>query len=429
MKTVKRKAVIGWFLAGTVLLSTAAAADVIIGNGYNGAKDALKYTAQTLTQDSSSFTVNADMEITADGESVWLRSLTSKYDLPGHKCTELSSTKSRDIEENGEFYSYNDKYKNIVKGTSDDKYYQTNYSDEYVNSTDIPLLSNPFDEEETRDLEKVADAIVNSMKDFVQISDTENGGKMYFGNLENEQIPSVANAVATLAVKYGIFDEYTRDRYGLPEISENFYVSSVDGKVSTTAEGLIENFAGNIVLKGTDKSGADHEVVFSLSGNICDVGSTVVEEPNVSADEIVVNDNADEYSNLRLNEKDAAVYKRDIIRIENNSYVKTGEAVLTLDSASRDAAKGNLVITENGSTVCDIQIDAKEIGDWSDYAFEYTEDGQTKNGILIKNFTDNGYIISGIELYLDVYDLDTENGSWSQKDGSLNCFSLIRAFD
>ena len=87
------------------------------------------------------------------------------------------------------------------------------------------------------------------------------------------------------------------------------------------------------------------------------------------------------------------------------------------------------MITENGSTVCDIQIDAKEIGDWSDYAFEYTEDGQTKNGILIKNFTDNGYIISGIEHYLDVYDLDTENGSWSQKDGSLNCFSLIRAFD
>lgn len=45
---LNKKSIIGLFLTGVLISGTVASADVLIGDGYNGAKQALKRTTKTL---------------------------------------------------------------------------------------------------------------------------------------------------------------------------------------------------------------------------------------------------------------------------------------------------------------------------------------------------------------------------------------------
>lgn len=422
MKSRRTKTFIGWFLAGTVLVSSVAAADVIIGNGYNGAKEALKYTSKTLVKNSDSFTVDSSYEMKLDGDTVSNGSSTLMYDVANNKRIEISKSYDRGYED-AESYWYSDSEKSIRKSSGDDNYYQYNYSDGQKDDMADRSLNDPFDEDAAKDIERVADAFVSNMKDFVQISETD-GGKMYFGNLNSEQIPAVANALASLAVKYSVFDEYTREKLDLPEITDSLYITGIEGRVATDADGLIKSFAGSGTVAGTDKNGVNHELVFNLSGEIRDINSTVVEAPDIPADKLVTSDARD--ANGSLSDMDAALYTSAIIAVKDNQYVKSGEIALTVDSVTDSGATGHITVSGDDVQNIDCDISAEFMDkSWGDYCFEYTENGETKTGILSRN-TNEDNMTCGITVYLDVVDLNKDDCIWGNRG---DCYTLTRVFD
>ena len=58
MNMNKRKSIISIFVAGTLLFGSVAIADIVIGDGYNGAKQAIKHTSNQLAYNTDSFSSN-----------------------------------------------------------------------------------------------------------------------------------------------------------------------------------------------------------------------------------------------------------------------------------------------------------------------------------------------------------------------------------
>ena len=196
MKLNKKTTVVSWFVAGAMLFGTAAAADLIICDGYNGAKSALKYTSKTLAYEANNFTLDASYSIKYDGNVIQSSKNTIKQDTANQKRSDEGETFSVDkINGNSEYKNnnYYDAQKCISKYDDDDNYYQHNYGTDNENKLNF---TDPFEEDMASDIEKVCDAFVSGMKDFVQVADGDDGGKVYYGNLDSSQIPAFANAVS-----------------------------------------------------------------------------------------------------------------------------------------------------------------------------------------------------------------------------------------
>ncbi len=397
MKINKKTSFLSLFLAGTLVLSVSAAADVIIGDGYNSAKQALKYTSKTLANEADNFTINADFQIFVDGEQVSYEHSERKFDFVNNRTEETSESKNGD---SGLFtnYYYRDSEKSINTFGDEPYYVYTNDSSPDSNETRLGL-TDPFDEPIAQDIEKIADAFVSNMKDFVQVKDLDDGGKMYFGNLESAQIPALANALSSFALKYTVVESVRG--MDVIDIKDCIALGEVSAQVSQNADGLLDSGVGTMSATGTDKDGNSHRIEMAVSVTVSDINTTVVEPVSLDGKDVVYGESG--VDRWTISAKNIGTYSAPVVIEENDKLVKKSDNILIIDSVDGNTITGHMTI-DDGNERVDSDYTAVKDDEYSDdYKAEYTDaEGNTKNArIRLVNWSREQDLI-----YISV-DLDT----------------------
>ena len=397
MKINKKTSFLSLFLAGTLVLSVSAAADVIIGDGYNSAKQALKYTSKTLANEADNFTINADFQIFVDGEQVSYEHSERKFDFVNNRTEETSERKNGD---SGSFtnYYYRDSEKSINNFGDEPYYVYTNDSSTDSDETRLGL-TDPFDEPIAQDIEKIADAFVSNMKDFVQVKDLDDGGKMYFGNLESAQIPALANALSSFALKYTVVESVRG--MDVIDIKDCIALGEVSAQVSQNADGLLDSGVGTMSATGTDKDGNSHRIEMAVSVTVSDINTTVVEPVSFDGKDVVYGESG--HDRWTITAKNIGRYSAPVVIEENDKLVKKSDNILIIDSVDGNTITGHMTIDDGNERVDSDYTAVKDDEYFDGYKAEYTDaEGNTKNArICLVNWSREQDLI-----YISV-DLDT----------------------
>ncbi len=332
MKLSKKAITALSFTVGACMFVSTALADMAIGSGYDRLKDAAKHTAEQMENGLDNYTIEGLFTLKDNGQTLTEASTFTKIDAV-KKAFEENTVTQHWNGETTSHYSYRDQQRSIWKNEMEDKYYVTEYA------RDIDRwnrFTNPFNEEGAPEIEKIVDALVGSLKDYVQMEELAEGGKVYSGSLSEAQVPAVVNAVASFGIKQILRDQGSMDRNAqLPKIESDVFVKKVTGTALETKAGLLEGVTGDVLLSGKDKSGAEHEVTLNFVFKLSDVGSTKVEAPNLTGKEVEKVSDSGGFSS-----KYAGTYKNNIIIEKDGEFVKIGERTLEIKSVDSEKVTG-----------------------------------------------------------------------------------------
>ncbi|MCB2290393.1 hypothetical protein LGK97_11510 [Clostridium sp. CS001] len=329
MKFNKKSKIIISLALGTVMFTTTAIAQVISKSGYDQLKDSVKYTAEACTTNLSSYTVDMSIDVKDNGAVICSQNDITKFDVSNQTKESVTTTIEGGTKKEG--YWYSDKNSYISKNSGDDVYYNTQY--ESPRETVVP--SNPFKEKGATDMEKIADAIVGSLKDAVVVTENKDGSKILSGKLSEFQIPALINAVVSLQSKNEFGNDYNNESV-MPKITKDVFVKEITGNMVTTKEGLIESVLGSGVLVGTEESGKEHSLSFEILVKITNVNLTKINKPDLTGKKVEKNIEKD-HSTISSPEKFIGKYKSDMIIEKNGKFEKIGESfvdITTIDGKS-----------------------------------------------------------------------------------------------
>ncbi len=390
-------------LAGAVLFSTAAAADIISGDSYSGAKDAIKETAAYITSEADSFTVTLGTAIKADGNTALTYENIGKYDIENGRYE--TTEKSMDsVDGESEWYSYNAPEKTVYRSSYDGVYYVT----ERERDPEEKMIENPFEDEMAPDVERLADAFFGNLKEFVRTGE-EDGCTVYYGEVDASQIPALPNALCSFLTKYLLVnDRDAREKLSVPELTD-IYADSAEGKITTDSNGLVNGAYASAALIGKDSNGEEHRIEFSLMMEITDLNETVIDEidldgKNTEYSSKVVNSSVD-----RFDDFDKGIYTYDIVKRGETAYEKTGEVVIEITEADSEDVEGIFTVTRDGETTS-FEFNA-ECFDGHIYV---SDDGEESFAIA-KNYSYSQNATEGLILYRNVT-VDEETKGWSGGD-------------
>lgn len=457
----KKLMVAGSIILGVAILTTSAFADMIIGSGYTGLKEAFKNTVRTFEGNEKlddNFTIEAGFSI-KDGDQLYFSQLSvNKYD----------DVKYESKEEHYNIFNTRQKYERYYY--SDDKMNVNDYGNDrgmvvylhekdetdsekasasevgYVasESADLGVIggadgltavivseqSNPepediFETDMAKDAEKVLDAFVGNLSGLVQFEESD-GKKVYSGSIDSAQIPTYANALASFIIKYGLFDSYNyRETDDFPVITKDVYVSNVHAKAIECEEGYISNLHAIAEFCGTDKNDKAHTFTVDMYFSIYGVGETEIETPDISNAEIIdLTQETYDYDSMydKLHAEDIGVYKKAVvIWNENNVRELESTRTFTIDSVDED---GNFTGTfteeyKDGTESVTFSFSGNR-GHEKDCLlglFEYELNGNTMHGTITR------YDESSLWISLNV-SLD-ENGMISTYDNEEMVYNLV----
>ena len=322
MKFKKKTAMLACFTVGTLLLATTALADIASKSGYDELKDALKVTAQQSSETFDSFTLDYSLALKDNGITLTSNNETSKFD----RLKGASEGQSSGVSLMGEKYSsqtYSDKMTMIRVSNGDPTYYVTEFTKEREDRS----FTNPFKEERAEDLEKIADAIVGSLKDHVIVTENPDGSKGLEGSLSEVQIPSLVNAVASFQLK----QEFNGRQSQMPHLTKDVFVKVVKGTAKVNKEGVMESILGSAVLSGKDEQGTAHDISIEALITMKDINSTTVMKPDLNGKKVVRNI-AQDYSKSEISnpEKFVGKFKNDILIEKDGKFVKVGQRFIDI---------------------------------------------------------------------------------------------------
>ena len=378
MKISKKAMSLCAVLVGAAVFTTAAAADVMLGSGYTGAKDALKSTMAYLSSEADSFTVDGEFAVTVDGKTFTRSVFSGKSD----NRLGMQETHETSTEPDGETYSrytYEDGERWVTKDEDDDLYYVHKINREDGEDGE-PLFTNPFEEEQGQDLEKVVDAFAGTMKDVVQAEETD-GGRIYSGTMCDAQVPAVVNALTAFVAKYSLISDYRWEEAKFPAIANDIFLQEASGKAVANGDGILETVMVKVTLSGKTEDGVSHTISAELSVTLSDVNSTTVTAPVLTDENSQV---ATGYGNP-FDERYVGTYKNDIVTEENGKFVKIGERVLTITSCENGKVTGSYAEIYKPGYEQEAKSFDFATGDeakYGDIAFDYTLDGETRHGMM-----------------------------------------------
>lgn len=378
MKISKKAMSLCAVLVGAAVFTTAAAADVMLGSGYTGAKDALKSTMAYLSSEADSFTVDGEFAVTVDGKTFTRSVFSGKSD----NRLGMQETHETSTEPDGETYSrytYEDGERWVTQDEDDDLYYVHKINREDGEDGD-PLFTNPFEEEQVQDLEKVVDAFAGTMKDVVQAEETD-GGRIYSGTMCDAQVPAVVNALTAFVAKYSLISDYRWEEAKFPAIANDIFLQEASGKAVANGDGILETVMVKVTLSGKTEDGVSHTISAELSVTLSDVNSTTVTAPVLTDENSQV---ATGYGNP-FDERYVGTYKNDIVTEENGKFVKIGERVLTITSCENGKVTGSYAEIYKPGYEQEAKSFDFATGDeakYGDITFNYTLDGETRHGMM-----------------------------------------------
>ncbi|WP_206154875.1 hypothetical protein [Clostridium muellerianum] len=341
MKINKKLATILSFTVGTLMFASTAMAEVASKSGYDQLKDSLKYTCNSFSSKLSSYTIDTSFVIKDNNTVVSSTNTLNKYDLSKGAKEQISkSTNTLDPNGSGESYYYNDKNSTIIHDSNQDFYRVI----ESKNSKDMKIFTDPFEEKQAGDLEKISDALVGNLKDSVVVTQNADGSKKLFGSLAEAQIPSLVNAVTSFQFKnrFRMYnpDEVNTNKTKMSKITKDIFVKEVKGTMDVNKDGLVQNVLFTGTLSGKDEQGKEHTLTFEVLGKVTNINSTTVTKPDLSNKKVEkqVQKDDNKLSNAKAY---MGKYKSDLVIEKDNKFVKIGERIITITNINDDGVIGN----------------------------------------------------------------------------------------
>lgn len=393
MKVNKKTVMVLSFCLGLVMFVTTAFADIVSKTGYEQMKDSIKFTAENFSEKLDSFTTQATVTLKDNDKVLMTATNTEKYD---NKKRATESTNSEEYSKGPKRinYSYRDKEGSIWKDSYNDTYYVSNYPMQ----SDSKLFANPFKEDKFSDIEKIIDAFVGNLKDYVVVNEKSDGSKEFSGSLSEGQIPSLVNAVSSFAYK----QTFTGMRYdssndvSIPQLTSDLYIKDVKGKMVVNKDGIAESFFASGILSGKDKDGVFHDLTLEVLMKTLDINSTTITKPNLDGKKVEKQDNRMPSEDNFISEKLVGKYKNNIIIEKDGKYVKIGERIVEITSAADKHVKGRYYeeykneYADYGKEKLDLTFDSVSTN-FNSAEFKYTNStGIEQNGHIYFDMSGGG---------------------------------------
>ncbi|NLU27682.1 MAG: hypothetical protein GXX00_11225 [Hungateiclostridium thermocellum] len=323
------------FCIGAVLFVSTAFADVVSKTGYEQFKDAIKNTVGSLAEEYDSFTTETGLSVKDNDRILAANYAIEKYDMVNSRREEVSTSEWGGIKTSN-YYSYRDKWCNIYS-VDEDTYYVNEYETEMK---DAVRINNVFEDEDFEYIERIFDALIGNLKEYVVVTEDADGNKEFSGKLSDAQIPAVVNAVIAYAAKKTVFDESQRQNgIDLPVIKNDVFVKEVRGRANLNGDGIIENLFGEIIVSGSEENGTKHDFKIELVFKVYNINSTVVEKPDLTGKKVEKTVVQNGYNSNAL-QKYMGKWKNDIVIEESDRFVKIGERIIEITSFDSDYVYG-----------------------------------------------------------------------------------------
>jgi hypothetical protein len=395
MKLSKKSMTALSFAIGACLFVSTAFADTLIGSGYDRLKGTAKTTAAQMEKGLNNYTIEALFTLKDNDQSLFQTSIVHKIDTEKNASEETTVTQKSDGKTTSN-YSYSDNKTSIWKSGVDDKYYVTEFPED-VKRVERSKFTSPFNEKGAPEIEKIVDALVGNLKDYVQVEESADGGKVYTGSLSEAQVPAVVNAVSSFAIKQMIDNQSRMEKDSkLPEIESDIFVKKVLGTAVENKAGLLENVTGDVILTGKDKNGAQHDLTLNVVAKLSDIGNTKITMPDLKGANVEKVSQSGGFSS-----KYVGTYKNNIVMEKDGKFLKIGERTLEITSVDKDKVTGKYSETVKPGFEADYP-------DKYDFTFEYnSNDSKSMSNFTYKNAKgeqENGHISpsSPGKIYLDL---------------------------
>lgn len=339
MKFKKKTVMAISFALGTLMFTTTALAEVTTKSGYDQLKDSLRYTGKQTTTGLSSYSLDMNFVIKDGSTVVYSQNTTNKYDITNRSMENIGEIYDGKNKDDNYYYADKNILISKVKGNGTEDFYTvTNFTNGNKNTK---WLSNPFDEERSGDLEKIADAIVGNLRDAVVVNTKQDGTKELSGTLNNTQIPSIVNALVSFQFKNTYGSENNSRFAKMPKLSKDIFIKDAKGTITTDKNGLITNALASGVLSGKDKNNEIHNLTFETLYKISNVNSTTVKKPDLSGKKTVENNQtSSDYDKLSNPEKYIGKYTTNITAEKDGKFIKIGESTVNIEKTDTSAISG-----------------------------------------------------------------------------------------
>ncbi|NOU94038.1 hypothetical protein GC093_12525 [Paenibacillus sp. LMG 31456] len=404
MKLTKKSITVLSFTIGACLFVSTAFADTLLGSGYDRLKGSAKNTAAQMEKGLNNYTIEALFTMKDNNQTVLQATTVNKIDME-KQASENSTVDQGPDGKTTSNYSYTDKKLSVWKNGTDNKYYVTEFSND-VNRAARNRFTSPFNDKGAPEIEKLFDALVGNLKDYVQVEERADGAKVYSGSLSEAQVPAVVNAVSSFGFKRMISDHGRMEKDSkLPEIESDIFVKKVLGTAVENKAGIVENVTGDVTLSGKDKNGVQHDLTLNAVFKLSDIGTTKIIIPDLTGANVEkVNQSGG------LSSKYAGKYRSNIIIEKNGKFVRIGERILEITSVENDKVTGKYNETVNAGFEADYP-------DKYNFNFEYNPNdgksistftyvnakGEQKNGRI----NPNGLAKIYLDLEIEIRDKDT----------------------
>ncbi len=333
VKNKKLMVALSFTLGATLLVSTAFA-DIMSMSGYEHLKNAIKHTSKSCNKDLKSFTTQFTVTLRDDDRVLCETTQTAKIDN-SMGASENSSSTVYSTGTKNTFNSYNDKNCSISYDALNDTYHVIEYSE----ARTTPQFEDIFEEDEMADVEKIIDAALGNLKDYVIAEQKSNGSMEFSGNLDDTQIPILINAVSSFAFKCIVPDMGVEIGDVLPQIKDDVFIKKITGKASVNEDGLIESLFGSGIMSGKDAKGISHDLTLDILLRLYDVNSTYVKKPDLTG-KTVEKTKETAISDKTVSQKFVGEYKNDIVIEKDNSFKKIGERTLIISKIDDTCVTG-----------------------------------------------------------------------------------------
>ncbi|MDD9270838.1 hypothetical protein ACFPES_27645 [Paenibacillus sp. GCM10023248] len=389
MKLSKKGITVLSFTIGACLFVSTAFADTLLGSGYDRLKGSAKTTAAMMEKGLNNYTVEALYSLKDNGQVLMQASETQKMDTV-NQLTETNRVTTTDGITTTN-YSYADAKLTVRKNGTDDKYYVSEHPAN-IKQRGPADFDNPFNEKGAPEIEKIVDAVVGNLKDYVQVEEGANGSKVYSGSLSEAQVPAIANAVSSFG-----FKQMLNDGQSLPRIENDIFVKKVVGSALENNAGYLENVTGDIILSGKDANGVQHDLTLNVVMKLSDVGNTKIVTPDLTG----ANVEKVSYSS-GFSSKYVGTYKNNIIMEKDGKFVKIGERTIEITNVDGDKVTGKF--TETVKPGYEKEYPDKDVFNFeynlaASSTFTYTDaKGEQKNGMIHPNGSGKIYFDMNLEV-------------------------------
>jgi hypothetical protein len=363
------------------VLATTAVVGAVNESAYTQLKNTVKTTTAKVAAEDGNYTQQTVVTLMDNGVVLIHATSSQKTDGSSNEQSSVTETKGGKTQTT---YSFNNASKNIWYEAYSDTYFVNEWDSPLAGTTDASgapyadekqrmvestyyNTQDPLAQENIKDLEKILDAFVGNLKDYVSVTENADGSRTFTGSLTDTQIPALVNAIASFATKQyltsngmvqpmeGAVDSAgvmivdktnpSDNQYGLPSLTGDIFVKSVSGTATADSDGVLSGGDLAVVLSGTDADGVAHDLSLQITATMTNIGTTVVTEPDLTGKKVQITKNDPGVVQDKLSAEFIGTYRTDIVAKRDGAFVKIGERTITIESITSETVKGNYTET------------------------------------------------------------------------------------